>query len=120
MHVASAMSACPSMHLQQKQPAAASQDVLACKPSCLFPNLACHHRPTSVSCVVKKKNLCPAAKTDIVLALAVSSVSNAIVLVDSFISISDLYLACIVNNYFPLILCFNSRNFIVYIYTPTS
>ena len=40
MQVASAVSACPSMPLQQNQPAA----------SCLFPNFASHRRPTSVSC----------------------------------------------------------------------
>ena len=68
------------------------------------------------------QHLCPAAKTDFVYLFwhSVSSVPNAMVLVHCFISISNLYLACTVNNSFPLILCFNSRNFIVYIYTPWS
>ena len=67
MQVASAVSACPSMPLQQNQPAA----------SCLFPNFASHRRPTCVSC----------RKKQILFWLSVSSVPNAMVPVHCCISI---------------------------------
>ena len=81
MHVVSAVSACPSMPLQQNQPAA----------SCLFPNFASHRRPTCVSC---------RKKTDIVLALGEFSAQRHGPRALLYI---DLYPACTVNNSFPLI-----------------
>jgi hypothetical protein len=75
MHVASVVSACPSMHLQQNQPVV----------SCVFLNLASHRHPTSVTYSKNRYSRwvqCPTAK--------------AMVLVHCFISISNLYLACTV------------------------